>query len=184
MSTPRLVCNTDCLRDVVLSTSVSNPGVGNIVSMLRMLFMNTTRRWAGSKRPISRPWLAADIQEWVSVKAVNNHREKRKITNFCPESCRVWVKQETKRNETEATPTNLQVICTSTSHILVLWITTSLSSVSEVRLMLFSVYFLLKQWLSCVVLAAHKVYADSLHQSVAGFQYNLGSCLPVYTLNS
>ena len=55
MSTPRLVCNTDCLRDVVLSTSVSNPGVGNIVSMLRMLFMNTTQRWAGSKRPISRP---------------------------------------------------------------------------------------------------------------------------------
>ena len=35
-STARLECNADCLRNVVLSTSVSNPGVGNIVSMVEI----------------------------------------------------------------------------------------------------------------------------------------------------
>ena len=38
---------------------------------------------------------------------------------------------------------------------IVLWLTTSLGSVGEGRLMLFSVYFLMWQLLSCVVLAGH-----------------------------
>ena len=58
-------------------------------------------------------------------------------------SMRVLRKSRNERNETEATPTKLQVphkriiACVFSP---VLWLAPSLGSVSEVRLMLFSVY--------------------------------------------
>ena len=64
----------------------------------------------------------------------------------------VLVNRETKQNgETKRKPTNLHVIRASASQhapvfsvfSLVLWLAPSLGSISEVRLMLFSVYFLL-----------------------------------------
>ena len=46
--------------------------------------------------------------------------------------------------------------------LVLLWLTLSLGSVSEVRLMVFSVYFLLWQLLSCVVLADHLAACSQL----------------------
>ena len=77
---------------------------------------------------------------------VQRDKKTRQETKLLVQYFGVLVNGETKRNEMEATSTNLQVIHTSTLQhgpFLVLWLTPSLGGVSEVRLMLSSVYFLL-----------------------------------------
>ena len=52
-------------------------------------------------------------------------------------------------------PRKYLTACIFSMFYLVLWLAPSLGTVSEVKLMLFCVYFLLWQLLSCVVLASH-----------------------------